>query len=251
METIKLPKRLKAIADFVPHGAKVADIGTDHGYIPVWLAQNDIALQLAAADINRGPLDHAKETAARYEVSDRIRFALCSGLEFEGSDDYDTIIIAGMGGELIASILEAAPWTAQKSTTLILQPNSRIPHLMQWLVDHGFAVVNSALVKDAGKLYQILIARPGVGERIDSEAHRLVNRIYFENKDPLLGEYLDSLLKRYMAAEKGMCSGKNDEVVLADTRRLIAALQEMKKEVAQWQLYRKFPNILKRLHPSL
>ena len=119
----------------------------------------------------------------------------------------------------------SAPWTAQKPTTLILQPNSRIPHLMQWLVDHGFALVNCALVKDAGKLYQILIAQPGVGEQIDSEAHRLVNRIYFENRDPLLGEYLDSLLKRYTAAEKGMCTGKSDEEILANTRKLIAALQ--------------------------
>ena len=236
METIKLSKRLKAIAEYVPVGANVADIGTDHGYIPVWLAQNGIANSLAAADINRGPLDHARETAEKYQVSDKIRFALCSGLEFEGSDAYDTVIIAGMGGELIASILEAAPWTAEKQTTLILQPNSFIPHLMQWLVDHGFYVANASLVKDAGKLYQILVAHPGEGEQVPSEAHRLVNKLYFENKDPLLEEYLDTLLKRYMAAEKGMCSGKSDEEALERTRGLISALQEMKKEVAQWQL---------------
>lgn len=236
MEFIKLSKRLRAIADFVPKGAKVADIGTDHGYIPVWLAQNHLADMIAAADINRGPLDHAKETAERYGVYDRIRFALCSGLEFECSNEYDTVIIAGMGGELIASILEAAPWTNQKETTLILQPNSRIPHLVRWLTTNHYTIVDVSLVKDAGKLYQILVVKPGVSEVIDSEPRGLVNALYFEKKDPLLGEYLDVLLKRYTAAERGMLSGRAEDDALAETQNMIAALSEMKKEVEAWQL---------------
>ncbi len=236
MERIKLSKRLRAIADFVPAGAKVADIGTDHGYIPVWLAQNNLAEMLVAADINFGPLEHAKDTASQYEVTDRIRFGLCSGLEFEGADVYDTIIIAGMGGELIASILEAAPWTAQKDTTLILQPNSRIPHLVRWLAEHGFRIIDVSLVKDAGKLYQILVVKPGQAAAIDSEARGLVNQLYFEKKDPLLVEYLDTLLKRYTAAEKGMLSGKGQDDALAETQSMIAALTDMKKEAESWQL---------------
>ena len=236
MEQIKLSKRLRAIVNFVPKGANVADIGTDHGYIPVWLAQNNIAETLVAADINIGPLDHAKDTALQYGVSDRIRFALCSGLEFDGSSEYDTIIIAGMGGELIASILEASPWTNQKDTTLILQPNSRIQHLVRWLTEHGFNIVNVSLVKDAGKLYQILVVKPGKCTPVLSEAQGLVNRLYFEKKDPLLGEYLDTLLKRYTAAERGMLSGKKDDPALVETQNMISALTEMKKEVESWQL---------------
>ena len=235
MESIKLSKRLRAIADFVPAGARVADIGTDHGYIPVWLAQNRLAAMIAAADINRGPLDHARETAERYGVTDEIRFALCSGLEFDGSSEYDTVIIAGMGGELIASILEAAPWTNQKETTLILQPNSRIPHLVNWLIDHGFRIADVSLVKDAGKLYQIMVVRPGQSAPVLTEAEGLINQLYFEKKDPLLGEYLESLLKRYRAAERGMLSGKAEDEALADTQAMIAALEEMKKEVDAWQ----------------
>lgn len=236
METIKLSKRLHAIAELVPLGSKAADVGTDHGYIPVWLAQNRAAAKLAASDINRGPLEHAKETAAQYEVTEQIRFELCSGLEFDGSDEYDTVIIAGMGGELIASILEAAPWTSRGSRTLILQPNSRIPHLVKWLIEHGYRIEDAVLVKDAGKLYQILVVKPGAGEPISAEAQRLVNRIYFDKKDPLLGEYIDSLLKRYLAAEKGMLSGRRDDAVLAQTQTMIAALREMKEETVQWQL---------------
>ncbi len=236
MEIIKLSKRLRAIADCVSKGTNVADIGTDHGYIPVWLAQNCIAEKLVAADINRGPLEHARQTAERYGVSNKIRFALCSGLEFEGSSDYDTVIIAGMGGELIASILEAAPWTSRQDTTLILQPNSRIPHLVQWLTEHGFVLSDASLVRDAGKIYQILVVKPGQSDAIPEESDRLVNHLYFQKKDPLLGDYLDTLLQRYMAAEKGMCTGKSDEAVLIRTRGMIAALQEMKKETVRWQL---------------
>lgn len=235
MEIIKLSKRLRAIASYVPQGANVADVGTDHGYIPVWLAQNKIANRLAASDVNRGPLEHAKETAEKYGVTDKIRFTLCSGLEFEGSNEYDTVIIAGMGGELIVSILEAAPWTAKRNTTLILQPNSRIPYLVQWLIEHGFTLSDASLVKDAGKLYQILVVKPGEHEPITEESDRLVNHLYFEKKDPLLSEYLDSLLKRYLSAEKGMCAGKSDENELNRTRNMISALQKMKKVAEQWQ----------------
>lgn len=233
---IKLSKRLRAIADFVPKGAKVADIGTDHGYIPVWLSQNHLADMIAAADINRGPLEHAKETASRYGVMENIRFALCSGLSFEGSDTYDTVIIAGMGGELITSILEEAPWTNREGTTLILQPNSRIPHLVYWLTDHGFKIADVSIVKDAGKLYQILVVKTGKADPILSESEALVNRLYFEKRDPLLGEYLESLLKRYMAAERGMLAGKNEDSALGETQSIISALKDMKKEVEAWQL---------------
>lgn len=234
MEAIKLSNRLRTIAAFVPQGANVADIGTDHGYIPVWLAQNGIANRIAAADINRGPLRHAEETAAQYGVTDQIHFALCSGLEFEGSAEYDTVIIAGMGGELIASILSAAPWTKQQDTTLILQPNSRIPYLVEWLLDNGYTIVDAKLVKDAGKLYQILVVKGGEAERIGRESDRLINRLYFLHRDPLLGEYLDTLLRRYRNAEKGMLSGKTEDPDLEKTRTMINDLEKMKKEVTLW-----------------
>jgi len=235
MEIIKLSDRLQAIASLVPNGAKVADIGTDHGYIPVWLAQQEIASKLTAADINKGPLAHARLTAAEYGVTDKISFQLCSGLEFDDSSFHDTIIIAGMGGELIASILGAAPWT-KNGAKLILQPNSRIQVLVAWLIDNGYRIEDARLVKDAGKLYQILVVRGGDSAPIESEAERLVHRKYFEHHDPLLGEYLDSLIMRYQTAEKGMRMGKSESPDLNRTQMLIGALKTMKEEVMIWQL---------------
>ena len=90
-------------------------------------------------------------------------------------------------------------------------------------------------MKDAGKYYQILIVRAGLSEMFDKEAERLVNVHYFENHDPLLNEYLDSLLARYCVAEKGMLSGKTMHPELKSTQTLIRDLKEMKEAVAQWQ----------------
>lgn len=234
MESIKLSNRLQAIASFVPHGANVADIGTDHGYIPVWLAQNEIANKLVAADIHKGPLEHAMQTAQMHHVYDHIDFRLCNGLDFPGSAEYDTVIIAGMGGEMIASIIEAAPWTLQ-NTTLILQPNSRIQTLVVWLTEHGYTIADTKLVKEAGKFYQILVVTAGECSPIASEAKCLVYQTYFKNQDPLLPEYLDSLLSRYKAAEQGMLTGKNKHPDLERTQSLIRDLEEMKKETETWQ----------------
>ena len=236
METIKLSNRLQALASFVTENARVADIGTDHGYIPVWLAQNGIAAEIVAADINKGPLDHARETAAIFGVTGSIRFELCSGLQFDNSGTYDTVIIAGMGGELIASILKDAPASALHHRRFILQPNSRIPYLVQWLQENGYTVLTTKLVKDAGKLYQILIVDFGEMQVIERESAQLVLHHYIDQKDPLLGEYLDSLLKKYRAMERGMLQGKEDDPALESTREMIDDLMAMKEVVQQWQL---------------
>ena len=235
MEIIKLSKRLQTLASFVPIGENVADIGTDHGYIPVWLAQNKIANKIVAADINKGPLEHAKATAQEYDVSEKITFQLCSGLNFAESKEYDTVIIAGMGGELIMSIIEAAPWT-KNGTTLILQPNSKIQDLVQWLIDNGYAINQTKLVKEAGKYYQILIVQAGESATIKSEAKRLVHPLFITEKDPLLPEYLDSLISRYSHAIKGIQASKNDTPELHRIKCLLDELESMKKETDTWQL---------------
>ena len=235
MAIIKLSNRLQTIASFVSQGSKVADIGTDHGYIPVWLAQNEIALQITAADINKGPLEHAQKTAAEYGVSDQISFRLCGGLAFPDSIENDTIIIAGMGGELIASILEAAPWT-KKNTKLILQPNTKIQDLVDWLTHNGYSIQHTQLVKEAGKYYQILVVIGGETAHIPNEANRLVHDLYFERKDPLLSEYLTHLLNRYQHAEQGMLTSKKESDELTRVQALIAQLKQMKKETELWQL---------------
>lgn len=233
MATIKLSNRLQTLASYVSKGANIADIGTDHGYIPVWLAQMGNVNKIVAADINKGPLEHAKRTAEEYGVSDIINFRLCSGLNFADSTEYDTVIIAGMGGELIASILEAAPWT-KHNTTLILQPNTKIQDLVEWLIQNGYSIQHTKLVKEAGKYYQILIVCGGSDHIIENESNRLIHPLYFKLRDQLLPEYIDHLIDRYKHAEQGMLTAKQESAELKRTQTLISDLEEMKKETEAW-----------------
>ena len=110
MKQLELTPRLKTIADLVCDGARLADIGTDHAYLPVWLLLNDRLKSAIAADIRPGPLDRARATAEEYDCTDRMRFVLCDGLSGLNRKDADTIVIAGMGGETIAAIMQAASW---------------------------------------------------------------------------------------------------------------------------------------------
>ena len=116
------PSRLLSAAKFVRQGAYVCDVGTDHAYLPVYLVLTGRAARALASDINKGPVMRAKKSVIKYGVSDKIDVALSNGLAGAESYPVTDIIIAGMGGELIASIIDAAPWTKNTSIRLVLQP---------------------------------------------------------------------------------------------------------------------------------
>lgn len=234
METIKLSPRMAAVAELIPPGSSVADIGTDHGYLPVYLAQCGTYGALAASDINAGPLGNARKSAAAYDVFHKIRFVHSPGLAFAGSDGYDTIVIAGMGGELIASILRDAPWT-KRNKTLILQPNSKVDVLVTFLLEAGYCLTAARLVNDTGKLYQILAASGGEGELLHTQAERLVHPLLFRTRDPLLPEYLELLIHKYAAALAGMEQSRKEQPEAERLKLLLCELKTMKKETETWQ----------------
>ena len=137
MEKLHLQPRLHLLADLVPQGAKLADIGTDHGYLPVYLLQKGRIASAIAADIGRAPLEHARRTAQQYGVEDDMRFLCCDGLQGIGPEDVDTVVVAGMGGETIIHILSQASWTKAGSTLLLLQPMTKQEDLRRWLNENG------------------------------------------------------------------------------------------------------------------
>lgn len=123
MRALELPPRLRLIAGWVPEGAYLADVGTDHGYLPTWLRLQGKIRGAVASDLRPGPLERAKVTGLLYGT-DNIEYRLCNGLAGIRPSEVDTVTIAGMGGETILSILKAAPWTADGQHTLLLQPQS-------------------------------------------------------------------------------------------------------------------------------
>ena len=130
---IELSPRLRLAADLVPEGARLADVGTDHAYLPACLLMEGKIPSAIAADLREGPLSRARETAAEYGCGDRMAFRLCDGLSGIRPEKTDAVVIAGMGGETIAQILEAAPWVRTRKIPLVLQPMSSIPELRQRL----------------------------------------------------------------------------------------------------------------------
>ena len=117
---IELSPRLRLAADLVPEGARLADVGTDHAYLPACLLMEGKIPSAIAADLREGPLSRARETAAEYGCGDRMAFRLCDGLSGIRPEKTDAVVIAGMGGETIAQILEAAPWVRNFQKKFVL-----------------------------------------------------------------------------------------------------------------------------------
>ena len=216
---LQLQPRLQLLADMVPEGCRLADVGTDHGYLPVYLLQRRHIRGAVAADIGAEPLAHARRTAEAYGV-EGIDFRLCDGLRDIAPDEVDTLVIAGMGGETIITILDAAPWTRQERR-LVLQPQSKIRELTDWLQDNGYMLADAQLCLDAGKLYLILDVRGAAPqERMTAETLLLCRR------DPLLPQYLAEQDARLRRAIAGMERADRQEVA-AELRRAKQALEEI------------------------
>lgn len=154
---MKLPlsKRLAVCCGLVAPGDRVADIGCDHGYLSIYLLSEGIASSVIAADINEGPLQSAMRNAEKYGVKDRIRFYLSDGVK-SIPRDFDTLVCAGMGGDTMVSILEAAPWLRSKDYRLVLQCQSKTPMLRKYLSQQGWRITEESVLRDGRFLYTVM-----------------------------------------------------------------------------------------------
>ncbi len=159
MKLLNLRGRLSLCAEYVRRGSRLADIGTDHGYLPIALCQSEKIPSALACDINPLPLQSADKNIAEYGLRDRILTRLSDGLKEVGADEADDIVIAGMGGELIAAILADCAWVKSPSKNLVLQPMTRHDVLIRWLYENGFSIVRQGAVRDGGKDYTVICAR--------------------------------------------------------------------------------------------
>lgn len=155
---ITLDKRLSAVAALVRQGSRLADIGTDHAYLPVHLVQVGVCPSAIASDIGAGPLDAARRTVTENGLTSEIALRLGDGLATVSAGEVEDIAIAGMGGETIVAILEAAPWVQNEGIRLILQPMTRAEDLRRWLLTHGFTVLEEHLITAGRHLYPVLAA---------------------------------------------------------------------------------------------
>ena len=196
-------RRLEAIAALVQSGKGLIDVGTDHGYLPTALALSGYPGRLCASDINAGPLAAARRTAAEAGVSDRISFLLCDGLSLCPREEIDTIVVAGMGGDLIVKILDDAEWCLDGRYRLILQPMTKAEVLRYWLIYNGFGIESEILTEDAGRLYQIICAAYG-GSTGLGDAELFIGKRSLCPSLSLYDRQLESLARRFEKMLTGM-----------------------------------------------
>ena len=162
---MELSKRLYAVASLVTEGASVADVGTDHRYIPIYLIQQNIASKAIALDINGGPLERARMHIIGYNLKGQIETRLSDGLLAVQPGEVDTMIAAGMGGGLIIRILEDGKEVVESLKEFILQPQSEVWRVRRYLLDHHMNIIDEDMVEEDGKYYPMMKAVHGESHR--------------------------------------------------------------------------------------
>lgn len=219
-----LNARLFSVAELVRQGAVLADIGTDHAYLPIFLLERERISHAYLSDINRGPLASARENAEAHGLIDKVTLVLSDGaasLADSGATDY---AICGMGGELIASIIDSAPHLCSPDINLILQPMTRQAHLRRYLYSHGFRIIREAYSTEGDKHYAVMQVRY-VGERVeidDCEAEIGVGESEFLNTP----SRISYLRVRYAAARRARVGRFGDSNVPESAMRLEEAIAE-------------------------
>ena len=180
-------------AALVPPGLAVADIGTDHARLPVHLVRAGLCPRAIASDIAEGPLENARQTVQRAGLQDKIELRLSDGFSRFTRPDADSWILAGMGGTLMARLLDAAPWLCAPGTVLVAQPMRHADDLRAWLIAHSFVIERESVCRDAGRPY--LALRAAYNEQLTMNNEQLgVGYIYYgeliKNPDPIAREFL-------------------------------------------------------------
>ncbi|MGB9779666.1 tRNA (adenine(22)-N(1))-methyltransferase [Caldanaerobacter sp.] len=192
---MRLTKRLKTIVKYVPKGVRLADIGTDHGFIPIYLVKNGIVERVIATDLNWGSLKRAIENIEKEGLKENIDTRLGDGLKVLKAYEVEVAIIAGMGGLLIIKILEEGKEIAKTIKRFIFQPMKDADKLRRYLLYEGYKICEEDLVKERDKFYEIIVAEHGRQE-IKDEVYYEIGPKLVENSHPLLKEYLIYKIKK-------------------------------------------------------
>lgn len=186
---MELSKRLYAVAGLVTEGASVADIGTDHGYVPIYLVKNKIASKVIAMDINRGPLERAKMHIIGHGLKGQIETRLSDGLKSLEPGEVDAFIAAGMGGGLVIKILEDSKEVVDKLKFAVLQPQSEIAKVRKYLNQNGLVIIDEDMVEEDGKFYPMMKVVHGEPQEYE-EYEYIFGKILLEKNHPVLHKFL-------------------------------------------------------------
>ncbi len=216
-------------AKYVRQGSAVADIGTDHAYLPILLVQNKTASRALASDVVDGPVEKARANVASYRLTEQIEIRKADGLC--GIEDFapDDIIIAGMGGELIARILDESPYVKQSRVNLILQPMTKSEILREYLLTNGFEIVDESLAEEDGRIYKILLSRYDGKVHVATKLQLLIGRPSVDDTPELIVKHCEKIASKLNDRINGLKkSGKtavSEEAILCELEDYMQSLK--------------------------
>ncbi len=187
-----LSARLKMVADYVNKCSVVADIGTDHGYIPIWLVKNNICKKAIAADISKGSCNKAQNNINFNKLEDKISVRCGNGLEVIDSniENVDCIIISGMGGLMTVSVLESNTETVNNASQLVLQPQRDINEVRKYVINHNFKIIDENIIKDNNKYYTAINCINDMSEKY-TESELYFGKYLVNYKSEIFKEYVN------------------------------------------------------------
>ena len=231
---MKLPisKRLLCCASMVQSGARVADIGTDHGYLGIYLLQTGAARHVIACDLRKDPLENARRNAKLFGVDGEMELRLSDGLEKIRPDEVDTVVMAGMGGDLIQKILSQCPWRKREGLQFILQPQSAGNVLRRWMCEDGFEIQREEPVQDGHFLYTVMAIRQGEPAPL-TPGTEYASPALLASGSPLVGNYLARVENALQETVRGLTNAEKQRPErLAYFGQALLEIQEMRKNYA-------------------
>ena len=227
-----LKGRLKLIADKVPECGVFADIGTDHAYLPIYLIKNNICTHAIASDVKPGPIRVANRNIMSHRLESKVETRMGSGLDTLMLGEADTIVIAGMGGTLLAQLLDEGKDKAQRAKNLVLQPMNDLDIVRQWLYNNGFNIYDEQMIDEGEKIYTVICAVfENANHEVREEFYYHVGEKLIEKKDPLLNKYckmkirqLERVLKQLESMENNTSQVEYHSWLKLEYEKLLASL---------------------------
>ena len=233
MDNFKLSERLKKVAHLINKGNTIADIGTDHGYLPIYIIKQNISNHVIGMDLRKGPLQKAKDNIRLFNVNDKVELRLSDGLDKLESGEADTVTICGMGGKLIQSILTKGKDKLSCDTQLIVSPQSEIAEFREFLQKNGYLTVSEYMLKEEGQFYLIIECRINKNSDINENVFDDMQRSTYYKYGRQLLEEKNECLHEYLLKEKQINESVYNKVISLEVN------DGVKKRLEQLQADRK------------
>lgn len=220
-------KRLEAVASMVTPGNVLVDVGTDHGYIPIYLVKNHIIPRAIAMDINKGPLERANENIGDYHLEKYIETRLSDGVASLKKGEGDTLLIAGMGGGLMLGILRDGKDILSKMKEFILQPQSDVKMVRKFLQKEGYLIAEENMILEDGKYYPMMKVQKGE-MKYEKEIFFEYGKLLLEEKNSVLKEFLDKEYHTCLKIQNNLEeNGKNEELIFQRKKEIDARMKSI------------------------